>query len=145
MIVTTWMQKMKTTSSTVLQQTWKQIWLNGTQLLLLRSSMLEACRFTSFTYGGYYKYYIYDDTPCCKSQSDFWSFRRVIWLLTQCFKLLSFYIDEQIKMMMNCYWRVRRVPVELLIHRRHLCGMHATRLPNILPFGDPPPYLTFIF
>jgi len=24
-----------------------QIWLNGTQLLLLRASMLESCRFTS--------------------------------------------------------------------------------------------------
>ena len=36
---------------------------------------------------------IHNDTPCSKSQNDlndFCSFRRVIWLLTQCFKLLSF-------------------------------------------------------
>jgi len=66
-----------------------QIWLHGTQLLLLIASMLEAWRFTS-TLWWYEKYYILNDTPCSKSQNDFCSFRRVIWLLTQCFKLLSF-------------------------------------------------------
>jgi len=37
-----------------------------------------------------YKYYIHNDTPCSKSQNDFCCSGRVIWLLTQCFKLLSF-------------------------------------------------------
>ena len=32
-----------------------------------------------------------NDAPCSKSQNDFCSFRRVIWLLTQCFKLISFF------------------------------------------------------
>jgi len=36
------------------------------------------------------KYYIHNDTPCSKSRNDFCSFRCVIWLLTQCFQLLSF-------------------------------------------------------
>ena len=39
--------------------------------------------------GIVYVYYIHNDTPCSKSQNGFCSFRRVIWLLTQCFKLLS--------------------------------------------------------
>jgi len=34
--------------------------------------------------------YIHNDTPRSKSQNDFCSFRRVMWLLTQCSKLLSF-------------------------------------------------------
>jgi len=32
-----------------------------------------------------------NNTPRSKSQNDFCSFRREIWLLTQCFKLLSFF------------------------------------------------------
>jgi len=36
------------------------------------------------------KYYIHNNTPCSKSQNDFCSFRGLIWLLTRCFKLLSF-------------------------------------------------------
>jgi len=51
--------------------------------------VLEACRFTSTLWwileGGYYNYYIHNDTPCSKSQNFFCGFRRVIWLLTQCF------------------------------------------------------------
>jgi len=43
----------------------------------LTASMLEA--------------YIHNDAPYCKSQNDFCSFRRVIWLLTLCFKLISFF------------------------------------------------------
>jgi len=35
---------------------------------------------------------IHNDTLCSKSQNDFCCFRRVIWLLTQCFKLLLYYI-----------------------------------------------------
>jgi len=34
---------------------------------------------------------IHSDTPCSKSQNDFCCFRRVIWLLTRYFKLLSFF------------------------------------------------------
>ena len=67
-----------------------KIWLNGTQLLLLRASMLEAWRLRVL-YGGYYKYYIHNDTPSSKSQNDFCSFGPMIWLLTQRFKLLSFF------------------------------------------------------
>jgi len=52
--------------------------------------MLEAWRFMS-TFGGYYKYYIHNDTLRSKLQNDICSFRRVIWLLTQRFKLLSFF------------------------------------------------------
>jgi len=33
---------------------------------------------------------IHNDTICSKLQNDLCSFRREIWLLTQCFKLLSF-------------------------------------------------------
>jgi len=43
------------------------------------------------TFGGYYKYYIHNDTLRSKLQNDICSFRRVIWLLTQRFKLLSFF------------------------------------------------------
>ena len=62
-----------------------QFLLNGTQLLPLRASMLEACIFTPILHDGYYKYYIHNNTPWSKSQNDFCSFRRVIWLLTRCF------------------------------------------------------------
>ena len=55
----------------------------------LRASILEAADLRVL-YGGYYKYYIHNDTPLPKSQNDFCSFRRVIWLITQCFKRLSF-------------------------------------------------------
>jgi len=93
-MVTTWikgMQQMKTTSGTILQQKW----LNGTQLLLLRASLFKAsCRFMSTEYFivAINSTIIHNDAPCCKSQNDFCSFGRVIWLLTQCFKLISFYI-----------------------------------------------------
>ena len=40
-----------------------------------------------------YKYYIHNDTPCSESQNGFCSFRCVIWLLTQCFKLISFLLQ----------------------------------------------------
>jgi len=59
-------------------------------MLLLRASMLEACRFTSILYGGYYKYCIHHDTACSKSQNDLCSFRRMIWLLTHCFIVMFF-------------------------------------------------------
>ena len=56
----------------------------------LRASILEAADLRVL-YDGYYKYYIHNDTPLPKSQNDFCSFRRVIWLITQCFKLISFF------------------------------------------------------
>jgi len=67
----------------------RHIGLNGAQLLLLRASTLEAIMVTMII-----AYYIHmpNETPCAKSQNDFCSFRRVIWLLAQCFKLLSFFI-----------------------------------------------------
>ena len=53
--------------------------------------LVESIHVRSLRIYAYYKCYIYNDISCCKSQKLCVFFGRVTWLLTQRFKLLSFF------------------------------------------------------
>jgi len=55
---------------------YNRLYVIGTYLLLISFEGINPADLWVL-YGGYYKYYIHNDTPWSESQNDFCSFRRV--------------------------------------------------------------------